>query len=272
MLDIFEDEWIAGGITDEGMPPIGAMPRLRVLSLWCDRITGSCLEPLRGSKSLEELEFYGSPISAAGFENIGDITNLKSLYLKQLDVSDSDLSQLRNLTALTKLTLDNNQSRITDAGIAHLSGMSALEWLDLTGCQITGRALHSLKSMTRLNASSTWGGPTSTMLASKVVCQVSATRNPGASPDQGHGRGIGPSQGIEELEEAVDILYEGHAASRRRFEEGDPDTHGRPLTPGKSSSFRQPHSGLARGLAGAALPRRSVLHSGEAGLCRRVDD
>lgn len=149
-LEIFEGDGIEGGISDEGMPPLGAMPRLRVLSLWCHRITGSCLEPLRGSRSLEELLFYGSPLSAAGFENIGAITNLKNLYFNQVDVGDRNLLDLRNLTGLTRLTLDYNQSKITDAGLVHLSGMTRLEWLDLTGCKITGRGLASLQEMTQL--------------------------------------------------------------------------------------------------------------------------
>jgi hypothetical protein len=149
-LKIFEGDGIEGGITDEGMPPLGAMPRLRVLSLWCPRITGACLKPLRGSRSLAELEFYGSPLSSAGFANIGAITNLKDLYFNQVDVSDSNVSDLRNLTGLTRLTLSNNQSKITDAGLVHLSGMTRLEWLDLTGSKITGRGLASLNKMKQL--------------------------------------------------------------------------------------------------------------------------
>ena len=54
-LKIFEGDQVKGGISDEGMPPLGAMHRLRVLSLWCHRITGSCLEALRGSTSLEAI-------------------------------------------------------------------------------------------------------------------------------------------------------------------------------------------------------------------------
>ncbi len=149
-LSIFEGDAVEGGISDEGMPPLGAMPRLRVLSLWCHRITGSCLEPLRGSRSLEELQFYGSPLSDAGFENIGAITSLKDLYFNQVHVSDKNLSALRNLTGLTRLTLDYHRSNITDAGLVHLSGMTRLEWLELTGSKITGLGLASLKEMKRL--------------------------------------------------------------------------------------------------------------------------
>lgn len=126
------------------------MPRLRVLSLWCHRITGSCLEPLRGSRSLEELQCYGIPISTAGFENIGAITNLKDLYFNQVDVNDRNLLDLRHLTRLTRLTLDSNRSKITDAGLIHLNGMTRLEWLELTGSKITGRGLDSLREMKQL--------------------------------------------------------------------------------------------------------------------------
>jgi Leucine-rich repeat (LRR) protein len=149
-LSIFEGDRIEGGITDEGMPPLGAMRRLRVLSLWCHRITGSCLRPLRGSRSLEDLQFYGSPLSTAGFENIGTITNLKALYFNQVDVSDRNLQDLQNLSGLTRLTLDSNRSKITDAGLVHLSGMTRLEWLDLTGGQITGRGLTPLREMKQM--------------------------------------------------------------------------------------------------------------------------
>jgi hypothetical protein len=149
-LCIYEYDRVKAGISDEGMPSLGAMPRLRVLSLWCHRITGSCLKPLRGSRSLEKLQFHGSALSTAGFENIGAITNLKELYFKQVDVSDRNLLDLRNLTALTRLTLDDYRSRITDAGLGHLSGMTRLEWLDLTGCKITGKGLVALKEMKQL--------------------------------------------------------------------------------------------------------------------------
>ncbi|HEV3168235.1 MAG TPA: hypothetical protein VGZ22_29800 [Isosphaeraceae bacterium] len=111
---------------------------------------GHRLKPLRGSRSLEELEFYGSPLSTAGFENIGAITNLKVLYFNQVDVSDRNLAELRNLTGLTSLIIVDNQSRITDAGLVDLCGMKRLECLDLTGCKITGRGLASLKEMKQL--------------------------------------------------------------------------------------------------------------------------
>jgi hypothetical protein len=149
-LKIFEGDGIKGGISDDGMPPLGTMPGLRLLSLWCHRITGSCLEPLRGSRNLEELQFYGSPITAAGFANIGAIMSLKDLYFNQVDISDSNLSELRKLTGLTRLTLNNNQMNITDAGLVHLRDMTHMEWLDLTGCHITGRGLGSLKGMIHL--------------------------------------------------------------------------------------------------------------------------
>jgi hypothetical protein len=148
-LKLFDGAGIKSAISDEDMPPLGAMPRLRVLWLGGHRITGSCLKPLRGSRSLDELQFHRTPLSTAGFENIGAITNLKHLYFDQVDVSDRNLSDLRNLTGLTALTL--NESAITDAGLVHLSRMTRLEWLDFSGCKIAGRGLASLKEMKQLN-------------------------------------------------------------------------------------------------------------------------
>lgn len=72
--------------------------------------------------------------------------------LRTLIVSDRNLSALRNLTGLTRLTVDHLglQSGITDGGLVYLSNMTRLESLDLTGCQITGRGLAALRNLKRL--------------------------------------------------------------------------------------------------------------------------
>lgn len=149
-LEITELENIEGGISDEDMPALGSMPRLRVLSLWNLQVTGSCLKRLRRSSSLEKLSLIGNPLSTAGFENIGGITSLKDLLIDQIEIGDRNLSSIRNLTGLTRLMLGNSRSKITDAGLIHLSGMTRLEWLDLTGSKITGRGLALLKEMKQL--------------------------------------------------------------------------------------------------------------------------
>lgn len=149
-LTIIEPRDTDVGISDEDIPPLEAMPRLRFLSLWCRGITGSCLKPLRGSRSLEELQFYGSPLSLAGFENIGAITNLKTLRFTEVGFTDNSLAALRSLTRLTTLTLDADDSKISDTGLVHLGGMTRLECLHLTGSKITGRGMESLKDMKQL--------------------------------------------------------------------------------------------------------------------------
>ncbi len=139
-------------INDDMLPNFGAMPRLRTLSLWCKHVNGACLKPLRGSKSLESLEFFGSKLSEASFEHIGTMTNLKALHLYQVEVSDANLSNLRSLASLRSLHLGCRRSKITGAGLANLSSMVRLESLDLTGCKITRSGLASLKEMKHLKA------------------------------------------------------------------------------------------------------------------------
>lgn len=115
-------------------------------------ITQGYLEQVRGSKSLQELEFYGSPISSIGYDNIGAIPNLRELYFNQVNVCDDNLACFKNLTNLTKLTLENNSDRvqISDAGLVPLGGMTRLEWLNLTGSRVTGQGLASLKALKKL--------------------------------------------------------------------------------------------------------------------------
>ena len=57
------------------------------------------------------------------------------VYLPDPEVTDANLAHLTGLTALKKLGLGGTQ--VTDAGLAHLAGLTALEELDLADNQVT---------------------------------------------------------------------------------------------------------------------------------------
>ena len=70
------------------------------------------------------------------------------VYLPGPEVTDASLAHLAGLTALELLILDGTQ--VTDAGLAHLTGLTALERLYLYGNPITGPGLAHLTGLTAL--------------------------------------------------------------------------------------------------------------------------
>ena len=63
--------------------------------------------------------------------------------------SDAWLVPLKELPGLQALSLQLG-SKITNAGLAHLAGLTSLEELNLTGTAVTGAGLAHLKKLTGL--------------------------------------------------------------------------------------------------------------------------
>jgi hypothetical protein len=65
------------------------------------------------------------------------------------DLSDEDLPHLKYLPSLQKLELG---SRISDAGVAHLKGMTNLRRLFIYGGSISNKSIETLKGLSKLEA------------------------------------------------------------------------------------------------------------------------
>jgi Leucine-rich repeat (LRR) protein len=110
-------------------------------------------------QSLQELRLYGSQISSKGMVVLTKLPSLRRLTLDDMILSsDAYWEILGELTSLQVLQLDDIQSEITDAHIAHLTGLSSLKRLDISPdtkqpINITNIALKhisNLKSLERL--------------------------------------------------------------------------------------------------------------------------
>ena len=64
------------------------------------------------------------------------------------DSTDADLAHLKGLTALQRRDL--SYTRVTDAGLVNLKGMSGLQCLNLEGTKVTDAGLACLKGLTAL--------------------------------------------------------------------------------------------------------------------------
>ena len=79
---------------------------------------------MKGFRNLTRLGIVG-PINDAGLSHVGDIVQLRSLYIP-------------------------SARHVTDAGMKNLVRLKNLESLRLSRCQITGDGMQYLKQMTRL--------------------------------------------------------------------------------------------------------------------------
>jgi Leucine rich repeat len=106
---------------------------------WLQRLLGNNF--FGEIESVEFLRDTGSPIvTDADLVHLSVLTKLKTLVLRNLEISDVGLANLEQLTKLRALDLSGTS--ITDAGLVHIKGLTALTWLDLRGTTVTdaGRA------------------------------------------------------------------------------------------------------------------------------------
>ena len=78
----------------------------------------------------------------------GEVVGVDLFDLFGRKVTDASLAHLTGLTALESLNLDGTQ--ITDAGLVHLAGLMALERLWLDGTQVTDAGVAQLAGLTAL--------------------------------------------------------------------------------------------------------------------------
>ncbi len=130
-------------ITDKGMKYlVNSAMNLRSLDLsWC-RITGHGVQYLA---SLPHLKSLSLSIIDDDMKHLAGLTNLKSLVLRAVQLTDNGLQclaaaspQLKSLDLVFCLS-------ITDGGLKHLAGLENLESLDLPLCgKVTDKGLRDL--------------------------------------------------------------------------------------------------------------------------------
>jgi len=109
-------------------------------------ITDDDLSPLEDAVKAEEIDFPAAVhITDAG------LAHVKNLKLKSLSVQGTEvrtLSALKNMTSLVRL--DVSQSFIDSSGVAVITGLHNLQFLNLSNTSITDSDMNSLKSLKNL--------------------------------------------------------------------------------------------------------------------------
>lgn len=128
---------IKGTLATDGCgKELASMANLRILALvtirgltpGIDELTPSELKTLQKAK-----------ISDATLENLGDITQLRGLYLGGIDLNNNELSPLRNLRNLEGLKLTDMD--FDDGALKDLEGLSNLKGFNISNIGISGEGL-----------------------------------------------------------------------------------------------------------------------------------
>ena len=107
------------------------LPGLKDLTLGTG-LTDEGLVKLKDMKSLQALTIGPSQITGKGIAALAEIPSLHVLQLHQAKLkSEDDWAALGKLSALQRLSLRHTQSEVTDAHIAHLTGMQSLKELSI---------------------------------------------------------------------------------------------------------------------------------------------
>ena len=89
------------------------------------------------------------PYDAAFFEHVGHLSTLESLNIISTKFNDDWMPPLAKLTNLKVLRFTNN-GKLTDAGMAHLAGLTKLENFSFVGTQMTGKSYARFEGFMKL--------------------------------------------------------------------------------------------------------------------------
>jgi internalin A len=162
-------------ITDAGLVHLKGLVQLESLDLSKTNVVGPGLENLAGMHRLRRLIFVGTanesyppgpkPLDDTALRHLRGLSNLQTLDLLRMSITDAGLSYIGLMKGLESLNLSNGGGAwrrkldipnppylddITDAGLAHLCELPALQSLDLTGRSVTDACLEHLKKLRNL--------------------------------------------------------------------------------------------------------------------------
>jgi len=147
-------------ITDSGLEHLGACTHLEFLDLsQCKRIKGSGFAGLTQLKRLSELYLSETLLRDEALDYIGQLRGLRFLGLDGTPVGDRGCALLgRHAERLHKLEgLYLWETRVTDAGCAHLKKLTSLKELNLDSTQVGDEGCAHLKELPRLRQLSLGG-------------------------------------------------------------------------------------------------------------------
>ncbi len=138
-------------VDDDGLAEIvQRAPSLREISIDSERITDRGIEQLCKLPQLVSLLLHHAPlVTDASMPAVGQLSQLRELYLQDTQLSDAGIEALLGLENVWSLQLSG--TNITDAGVARLGQMKRVSILNLSMTGIRGHGLSGLHDIERMN-------------------------------------------------------------------------------------------------------------------------
>jgi hypothetical protein len=144
----------ARNISDDALAAVAALPKLKQLDLRKTQVGDAGMAAIAGMTQLTCLDVSGTKVTDDGLRHVGRLANMEYLDLgiysdEGIPCTDAGLAHLSGLTRLRWLRLAG--SKVTDAGLKHLSGMQELTHLSLDRCEVTNAGLALLAPLGELD-------------------------------------------------------------------------------------------------------------------------
>jgi hypothetical protein len=171
-------------VTDAGLKELAGLENLQTLNLYETKIKGAGLRDLAGLRNLKTLNLHGTSVTGPGLAGLAEAKNLCVLDIGETPITDVGLKELAGLSNLQTLQLDGKEpdhtptsragnrlaglkkrfsvpslpkperydTRVTDAGLRELVGLSNLQSLNLCRRAITDQGLKELTGLKNLRA------------------------------------------------------------------------------------------------------------------------
>lgn len=138
-------------LSARGLAALASQTKLQRLTLtdWDGALSDECLAGLAGLTSLRELEISSTHVGDRGLRYLAKHTHLESLWLFLDCLTDAGLAHLAGLTELKVLRLARCE-RVTGAGFRHLKKLSKLRELEARGLPIADASLVHLSGLKNL--------------------------------------------------------------------------------------------------------------------------
>ena len=129
-------------VTDEGLVKLASLQRLEDLDLGDTKITGTGFANVKFT-SLKKLSFREcDKLTVEGFQQIVKCQDLENLNLIESNIEDPFLQEIAKLPRLKTLWVDH--TKVTNAGLPYLNGMTQLKLLEIRGTAITREGMLQL--------------------------------------------------------------------------------------------------------------------------------
>lgn len=141
------------GVADEGLVYLKNLTNLEFLGLMSDRFTDGALKHIKGLKGLKSLRLDDAEITDKGVKKLkesGLLAPLEFLVLSNTRITDAGLAHLTGMINLKWLYI--RDTAVADAGLAHLKGLPKLEMLILNNTGVTDAGIVHLKGLTNLSS------------------------------------------------------------------------------------------------------------------------